>query len=272
LVKSQTQQQEAEGGYSISNEELNEDLILHCWRLVQEQVKRVVDFNREAGLKNPEAYIGYGFASGTTEPMDVKQKRRWWAVCTHKRTGKLITLDTLLASGRISDLEKELFEGQKLPRRELSQLIRGKTQDNSQYLMRLEQWIGLSEIGGIVTVSVNDLDFTRRIGVTPTTAKQTDGTEIKVLEVGTAEFAWGTLPKIYTTPFTKENVMAAIEKAQTSTENNAQGKISYQLLREGYPNPISVSSLKEFIEGNLDEIWARQTTPNPQININQKTW
>jgi hypothetical protein len=249
---------------------MTEDLLLHCWRLAQEQVKRAVDFNREAGLKNPEAYVGYGFASGTTEPMDVKQKRRWWAACTHERTGKLITLNTLLASGRISDLEKELFEGQKLPRRELSQLIRVKTQDSSEHLMRLEQWIGLSEIGGIVTVSVNDLDFTRRIGVTPTTAKQTDGTEIKVLEVGTAEFAWGTLPKIYTTSFTKENVMAAIEKAEPSIENNAQGKISYQLLREGYPNPISVSSLKEFIECNFDERWARQTTHNPQININSK--
>lgn len=268
MVKSQTQQKEE--GHSIANEEMTEDLLLHCWRLAQEQVKRAVDFNREAGLKNPEAYVGYGFASGTTEPMDVKQKRRWWAACTHKRTGKLITLDTLLASGRISALEKELFEGQKLPRRELSQLIRVKTQDSSEHLMRLEQWIGLSEIGGIVTVSVNDLDFTRRIGVTPTTAKQTDGTEIKVLEVGTAEFAWYTLPKIYTTPFTKENVMAAIEKAQPSSNNNARGKISYQLSREGHPNPISVSSLEEFIEGDFDEIWTRHRSPQPQININSK--
>jgi hypothetical protein len=71
-------------------------------------------------------------------------------------------------------------------------------------------------------------------------------------------------------PFTKGNVMAAIEKAQPSKENNAQGKISYQLLREGYPNPISVSSLKEFIESKFEEIWVRQTTPNPQININSK--
>ena len=67
MVKSQTQQKEE--GYSIANEEMTEDLLLHCWLLAQEQVKRAVDFNREAGLKNPEAYVGYGFASGTTEPV-----------------------------------------------------------------------------------------------------------------------------------------------------------------------------------------------------------
>jgi hypothetical protein len=36
------------------------------------------------------------------------------------------------------------------------------------------------------------------------------------------------------------------------------------------PNPISVSSLKEFIESNFDEIWAQKMTPNSQINISSK--
>ena len=265
--QSRIQQQE---GHIVATEEMTLDLLLHCWNLAQEQVKRAIDFNREAGLKNPESYVGYGYAAGTTEPMDVRQKKRWWAQCSHKKTGNPITLDSLISAGRISDFENELFEDQKLPRRELSQLLRVKTQDNSEYLMRMEQWKGLSEIGGIVTISVNDLDFTRRVGITPTTAKQNDGTQIKVLEVGTTEFSWFTLPKIYTTPFTKENVMAAIEKARPSIDNDNRGKISYQLKREGHPNTISVSSLEEFIEGNFDEMWQRQMTPSPQININSK--
>jgi hypothetical protein len=46
LVKSpQIQQQKEEEGqhHSVANEELNEELILHCWRLVQEQVRRVIE-------------------------------------------------------------------------------------------------------------------------------------------------------------------------------------------------------------------------------------
>jgi hypothetical protein len=107
----QIQQQQQQEGHVVAAEEMTLDLLFHCWNLAQDQVKRAVDFNREAGLKNPESYVGYGFASGTAEPMDVKQKRRGWAQCTHKKTGNLITLDSLVSAGRISDFEKELFAG-----------------------------------------------------------------------------------------------------------------------------------------------------------------
>lgn len=56
MVKSpQIQQQKEEGQHhSVANEELNEELILHCWQLVQEQVRRVIEFNRLQGVPNPD--------------------------------------------------------------------------------------------------------------------------------------------------------------------------------------------------------------------------
>jgi hypothetical protein len=87
---------------------------------------------------------------------------------------------------------------------------------------------------------------------------------------GTGEFTYETSQKIYTTPFNKENVLAAIEKYPPSEDNDTRGKITYALKREGITNEVGISSLEEFIEGNFDELWARQTTPNPQININSK--
>lgn len=254
--KASDQQQKAEGGYSIANEELNEDLILHCWRLVQGQVRRVIEFNRSQGVPNPDAYVGYNYADGTPEPMSIKQKIRWLNIIRHKKSGKAITVDSLVASGRISDIEREMFGQQKYPRIELSALTRVKTQDNSEYLMRSMRAIGaISQEKSLIS---------------PTTAKLQGGMDVKILEVGTGEFTYETSPKIYTTPFNKENVLAAIEKYPPSEDNDTRGKITYALKREGTTNEVGISNLEEFIEGNFNELWARQTTPNPQININSK--
>jgi hypothetical protein len=236
----------------------------------QEQVQRVIEFNRSQGVPNPDAYVGYNYANGTPEPMGVKQKIRWLNITRHKKSGTPITIDSLVASGCISDIEREMFGQQKYPRIELSALTRVKTQDNSEYLLRQMRAYGLSEIGAVLTLPLPDCDFTRKVPVSPTTSKLRDGTDIKILQVGTGEFTYETSPKIYTTPFNKENVLAAIEKYPPSEDNDTQGKITYALKREGTTNEVGISSLEEFIEGNFDELWTRQTNPNPQININSK--
>jgi hypothetical protein len=102
LVKSpQIQQQKEEEGqhHSVANEELNEELILHCWRLVQEQVRRVIEFNRSQGVPNPDVYVGYNYADGTTEPMSVKQKIRWLNITRHRKGGRPTTVIVLLQVG-----------------------------------------------------------------------------------------------------------------------------------------------------------------------------
>jgi hypothetical protein len=62
--QSQTQQKEGPG-HNISDEVLNEDLILHCWRGVQSQVRRVIEFNKSQAVPNADAYIGYNYADGS---------------------------------------------------------------------------------------------------------------------------------------------------------------------------------------------------------------
>jgi hypothetical protein len=203
--------------------------------------------------------------------MDVRQKKRWWAACTHKKTGNLITLDSLVSAGRISDYEMELFDGQTpLPRREMTSMFRVKT-ETGEFLHRNESWKGLSEIGGIVSIGINgELDYTRRVSITPDTAKLDDGTEVKILKVGTTEMAWYSQPKIYTTPFNEANVLAALEKAPPSMANGIYGKITYGLMKEGTINTTSVSNLQEFMNADFDSLWEQRTRPAPQININSK--
>ena len=150
-------------------------------------------------------------------------------------------------------------------------MVRVKVDNKGEYLHRIEQWVGLNEIGGIITISINgELDYTRRVGINPDTAKLEDGTETKILKVGTTEFSWHTLPKIYTTPSTEENVLAALEKAPPSMADGRLGKISYILKKEGTTNTISASNQEEFINGNFDELWDYHMRPQPQINISGK--
>jgi hypothetical protein len=270
LVKSQTQQQKAEGGYSIANEELNENLILHSWRLVKEQVQRVIEFNRSQGVPNPDAYVGYNYADGTPEPMSVKQKVRWLGITRHKKSGTWITVDSLVASGRISDMEKDVFGQEKIPRIEMSAMTRVKTRDNSEYIVRHMRAIGLSEIGAIVTLPLDDCDFTRKVPISPSTAKLRDGTDVKILQVGTGEFYYESSPKIYTTKWSKENVLAAIEKYPPSEDNSLGGKISYTFKKEGETNGIGISSLEEFLTDDFDSTFERIRAPAPQIRLDSK--
>jgi hypothetical protein len=272
LVKSQTQQKEEEGQqhHSIANEELNENLILHSWLGVKEQVKRVIEFNRSQGVPNPDAYVGYNYADGTPEPMSVKQKIRWLGITRHKKSGTWITVDSLVASGRISDMEKDVFGQEKIPRIEMSAMTRVKTRDNSEYIVRHMRAIGLSEIGAIVTLPLDDCDFTRKVPISPSTAKLRDGTDVKILQVGTGEFYYESSPKIYTTKWSKENVLAAIEKYPPSEDNSLGGKISYTFKKEGETNGIGISSLEEFLTDDFDSTFERIRAPAPQIRLDSK--
>ena len=82
-------------GYRVADEKLEklEDLLLHCWNLEQEQIKRTIDFNREQGAKYPDGYIGYGYAEGTTPPVEIRQRKRWLATVRNKKSGDFLTVN-----------------------------------------------------------------------------------------------------------------------------------------------------------------------------------
>jgi hypothetical protein len=265
LVKSQSQKQSEE--YSIAYEKTSLELILSDWNLEQEQVRRVIEYNRNAGVKNAEAFIGHGFAPGTSEPADVKRRIRWWNSITNKRTGKPNTLEALRNAGVISDDEMELFgDNPVFPKRELSQLHRVRKNDGSEWLLRQERFTGINSIGGLVSIPVT-LGYYRRILLAPTTTKLEDGNEVKILSVGTTENAYYTLPRIYYVRFSKQNVLDALKVAPPIMDNGVPVKVSYTLQLEGQTRAISVPTLEEFTDGDFMEIWERSSKPNPQINI-----
>jgi hypothetical protein len=267
----QTQSQpQSEEEYSIANEKISLELILYDWNKEQEQVSRVIEYNRQAGIRNPEAYIGYGFAAGTTEPVDVRRRIRWWNAITNKRTGKPNTLEALGNAGVISDDEMDLFgDNPVFPKREISQIHRVRQNNGSEWLLRIERFSGLNAIGGVVSIPMT-LGYYHRVTLEPTTATLENGNHVKVLQVGTTENAYYYLPRIYYIKFTKQNVLDALKVSPTIMENGVPVNLQYVLQLEGHNRTTSVSTLDEFIDGDFMEIWDRSYQTNPQININSK--
>jgi hypothetical protein len=272
MVKTQSQQSE-EVGYSVANEEIGEELLLRCWNETIKPVHEAIKINKESGARYPELYIDY---FDQAEPMDVHQKKRWLAACKNKKTGEFHTLDQLKAAGKISDVEKKLFGDKQFPRREISQIVRHQDYDKREWLFRFEQWIGLTTEGGVVTVSANNIDFAKRVGIRTDTVPQDpavkESPHVKVLVIGTCLPAYETAEKIYLTPFTKENVLAALQKAERPSDSRLFGRLSFILSKDDTHNPITSPDLDldTFVTADFDSLWKQLITPGPQINISGK--
>jgi hypothetical protein len=271
LVKSQTQQPEQRQEYSVPSEEISESLLLRCWNTTIIPVNQAIAINKESGAKHPGLYVNY---FDEAEPMDVKQKRRWLVATINKKTGEFITLDQLRAAGKISDTEKKLFGDQKFPRRELTAMTRHQDDNKNEWLIRNETWVGLTENGGVVSVPVNNIDFGRQVVPKPDSVPQDPTVQgspyVKILKIGSSLPSYETAEKIYLTPFTKENVLAAMQKAERPSEPRLHGQISLVLSKDGASNQTSAPDLDSFIQADFESLWRMQTTPAPQININSK--
>ena len=257
--------------YSIANEKISLELLMADWYAEQAQVARAVEYNRQAGVKNPEAYVGYGFATGTTEPVDIKRKTRWWNAITNKRTGKPNTLEALQNAGIVSDDEIALFGDTVFPKRELSQLHRIRKNDGTEWLVRMERWSGLNSVGGVFSIPVN-LGFHRRVPISQSTTQNEQGNDVKILTVGTTENAYYYLPKIYTTKFTKQNVLDSLKVAPPIMENGVLVKVSYVLSLEGVTRTIGAPDLETFTDADFMEYWEQSSIQQPTISIDPKTF
>ena len=203
--------------------------------------------------------------------MSVKQKRRFLSITKHRKTGAWRTIQNLIESGTISDIEKEVFGQAKIPRIELLSATRVKTRDNKEYLVRCMRAIGVSEIGAVLTLPLADVDFTRKIPISADTAKTPEGTDVKILRIGTGEFTFENSEKIYLTPWSKENCLKAHELYPPSEDNDLHGKISYMFKKDSVHNgEISISSLEEFLTDDFDGTFERIRAPAPSIHIDSR--
>src|ERR671910_1177268 len=162
-TQAQSREQPDNQEYSIANEEIGESLLLRCWNGVVSQVNEASTINKNSGVRYPDMYISYYDEMG---PMDVLQKKRWLASTINPKTGEFHTLTELKAAGVISDAELKFFQGP-YPRRELISMTRHQTYDKKEYLVRFESWKGLSASGSVISVSANNIDFTKKVHFEP---------------------------------------------------------------------------------------------------------
>jgi hypothetical protein len=254
--------------YLVANEEIGEELLLRCWNKAVEQVNAAIKINKESSIRYPDMYVSYYDEMG---PMDVLKKKRWLAATINPKTGEFHTLEQLMSAGVISDAEIKFFQGP-LPRRELVGMTRHQTYDKKEFLVRSERFFGLSASGSVLTISADNIDFTKKVGfepdIVPIDPEQPKGATARIVKVGRCMPGYETAEKIFLTPFTKDNIAAAMQKAQRSSETH--GQISLAISRDGASNPLTITDLNTFTNAPFDELWDRLTSPAPQININSK--
>ena len=271
MVNKQSQSQEQDPEYSVANEEIGESLLLRCWDGAVQQVNDAIQINKDSGVKYPDWYIGF---FDQAKPMDVQQKLRWLNAARHKKSMDFITLESLKAAGQISSTELKLFGDLEFPRRELTGMTRHQDRGKKEWLIRFERWVALTAAAGVITVPANNIDFTRRISFTvdmvPVDPNDSSSPNVRVVKIGPCLPGYETAEKIYLTPFTKENVLSAMQVAQRPTEPSLHGHISLTLSGDGRPYPTSAPDLDTFVNADFDELYDHITKPAPQINISGK--
>jgi hypothetical protein len=275
LVKQlQPQHQDNEEVNPLVGEKIGADLLLRDWDMALDVVNRAIEHNKKSGARYHERFTVAFFDH--MEPMEIRKKKNWLNACTNSKTNTPYTLDSLINAQIVSEDERELFGDLPLPRRELIRLVRVQLPtDKSEWLLRGERWYGLNKSAGIVTISVYDLDYTRRISVTREYADrdpERPGNQVLVQMVGDSK-QWITAERIYLTPFNKETVQQAMINAGPPTEKSLRGRIHLILDREGTPNPKGLTpennNIDTFVNKSFDELFDVKPAPTTSItNIN----
>lgn len=249
----------------LLGEKIGADLLLRGWNMALEVVNEAIEHNRKSGVRQPERFTAAFFDH--MEPMEIKKKNKWLKACINLKTNTPYTLDSLLNAQVISEEEKELFGELPLPRRELVSLQRIQAPNKVEYLSRTERWYGLNRSAGIVTISVPDLDFTRRIAVdreyVDKDPERGGGEQVLVKVVGDSN-QWIQAEKIWLTPFSPSTVQQTFKNSIPTTDKTLRG-ISFALIREGAPHVIGLqpedNNLESFVNKPFDELYDKAFRP-----------
>lgn len=251
-------------------EGISVNLLLRSWNKTLEGVDECKRINKESGVEHPEQFIQFD----DEIPMKIKKYNNWIDACLNKRNNSLYTLESLISSGTISETELRFYPQQKYPYRELMSLSRVQDAQKSEWLVRGEYWFGLDAIGSIRSLYVDTLDYYKQI--TPAFSfeslnpERRGSEQVRIAKVGRAVPWYEGQRKTYITPFTLENVNAAMRDAQKPTTDKSISDTRLYLVKEGITNCISAPDLNTFVSANFEEFWEQQMTPLPTIKVDSR--
>lgn len=266
MTKSQAEQPAGEG--------ISAELLLRSWNKVLEPIEEAKRINKESGVADPEQFIQF-----TDEvPMKIMKYNNWIEATINEHTGKLITLESLIASNIINESELTFYPSEVYPYRELISLSRIFSADKSQWLVRAEMWYGLEkDSGAIKNVFVDTLDFIKVIQPTfdtvPLDPTRQGSKKVRIAKIGRSVPWYEASRKTYTNKFSAEAVNIAMRDARQPSTNPMITNTILMMVKEGNPNPCSVpySNLDSFINADFLELWRQQTEPTPTIKVDSRS-
>lgn len=253
-------------------EEISAELLLRSWNKTLEPVNEAKRINKESGVRDYEQYIQFD----DEIPMKIMKYNNWLDACINERTGKLITLESLIASNIINESERTFYPSEVYPYRELVSMSKILSADKSLWLVRGEMWYGLEkDSGSIKSVFVDTLDFIKVIQPTfdsvPLDPTRQGSKKVRIAKIGRSVPWYESCRKTYTNKFSAEAVNVAMRDARQPSTDPTITNTSLMLVKEVLPNPCSVPDIHSFINGDFEELWKQQTEPTPTIRVDSRS-
>jgi hypothetical protein len=219
-----------------------------------------------------------------SETWQHNKKMRFLKAAANRRTGKFYSLESLVESGAIAESEKQFFDLPPgivdYPFRSISTIFRIKKLDGSERISTIEQWVGISATGSVVTCPVMDALWYIRPKITyePRTVEGvllprgdniTEQITKRAAIIKTTGYLGEVIgEKVFTHEWNEEIFRSCLNLARGGIQSvgDSNNGCALTLIRENDSHGTSAKTIEDFLLP-FDEIWERQRSPEKIVKI-----
>jgi hypothetical protein len=189
---------------------------------------------------------------------------------TNQRSQKFRTIQSLIDQGIIHESERELYNlpngFQDYPTRQITQFIRIKKADGTEWFKTSEHFTGITETGAVENATIDI-----HTHVIPTVIRELRDQQGQPLQLGANVINSRTMQASiikmdgsrelvgtigYLTPWNKEVFKSAMKFARGQIGDNYNGS-SLTLKKENFPGKVGVPDVDEYMNMDFDELYKR---------------
>jgi hypothetical protein len=250
--------------------EMSAELLLRSWNKTLETVTECQRINKESGVRDYEQFTQFD-----EEPMSIKKYNYWIDACINSRNNRPYSLESLISSGVISEEDRQLYPPEFEIGRELLSMSRVQTADKKEWLTKFERWVGINgKSGASYTITVDNLDYYKKITPEYTTVPidptRRGAKEVRIAKIGRTLPWYEGIRKTYFTPFTRENIEAAMRDARKPTIDPTITDTTLYLVRDGVTSISSVPDFETWITGDFDTMFDSRLNQNQNAKLDMK--
>jgi hypothetical protein len=195
-----------------------------------------------------------------------KKEQGWYEKVRSKRTGEynqaedLIKRELVPADWKPPHVDKE-GKPVKYPIKSVSEIIRKRLVDGTEWIISRQEWIGLDQLGNAINISMNDKEMYDDVLPVYALKPENPKDDPRFKDTKMVSYIQRLEPRIkYTEPFNPETAQKLYDMKN--------GKCSLVVIDESgrdHP-PVNVPSFEHFKNSLFEELWEMVTTPKYKMD------